>query len=327
MANLPPERLTADIPAFTNVGIDCFGPFFVVHGRKQEKRYGIVFSCMSSRAIHLEISHSLSTDSFISALRRFVARRGNVESITCDNGTNFVSGSREMKLNIDEWNESTTEEWLKQRNIVWKFNPPTASNFGGFYEREIRSVRKVLTALMTEQTNKLTDESLTTLMCEVEAILNNRPLTEVTSDPYDCEALTPNHLLLLNAGVTLPPGLFVDDDCYYRRRWKQVQYLAELFWKRWKSEYMILLQQRQKWYRHGRSHRIGDLVLVVDQPLPRNEWNLARIVNIKPDDEGNVRRATVRVAKYKNANLKTWGTKTVVRPIGKLILLCPFENL
>ncbi|KAA0197338.1 hypothetical protein HAZT_HAZT011574 [Hyalella azteca] len=137
-------------------------------------------------------------------------------------------------------------------------------------------------ALTNEQPLKLNDEEFGTLMCEVEAILNNRPLTPVSDNPDDLEALTPNHLLLLNAGVTFPTGLFCKSDAYSKKSWKQVQYLADMFWTRWQREYLKLLQTHQKWTTDTRSVQPGDLVS--DNQLPRNQWPLGRIVEIKPDD-------------------------------------------
>jgi hypothetical protein len=152
-----------------------------------------------------------------------------VSSLISDNGTNFTGANTELRGAIKQWNLEGVEAWLKQKGISWKFNSPYASHYGGVWEREIRSVRKVLTALMNEQRVKLTDEALLTLMCEVESILNFRPLTQVSDDPQDCDALTPNHLLLLNAEESFPPGVFSQHDSYHKRRWKQVQYLADLF--------------------------------------------------------------------------------------------------
>ena len=125
----------------------------------------------------------------------------------------------------------------------------------------------------------------------------------------------------------MPPGLFDANDEYCRRRWRQVQYLVDLFWTRWRREYLVLLQQRQKWQKNDRSHRVGDLVLVVDNLTPRNEWSLGRICEVKEDTEGRVRRAFVLMAKYKNASLTEFGTKKAERPISKLILLRSVDNL
>lgn len=132
---------------------------------------------------------------------------------------------------MSRWNHNKIEKHMLQRGVQWSFNPPAASHHGGVWARLIRMIRQVLYSILKEQ--HLDDEGLKTLLCEVEAILNSRPITTVTEDDQDLEAVTPNHILLLKAQPTFPPGLFQRSDLYIRRRWKQVQYLADLFWKRW----------------------------------------------------------------------------------------------
>ena len=321
MADLPLERVRGDVHPFTHTGVDYFGPFIVSHGRKNEKRWGVVFSCFVSRAIHLEISHSLNTDSFLNCLRRFVARRGNVISITSDNGTNLVGGQKDLKKSITEWNEKYIQSWFKQRNIVWNFNSPAASHYGGAFEREIRSIRKVLNAILLEQNLKLNDDNLNTLMCEVEAILNNRPLTEVNDDPNNMEALTPNHILLFRAGITFPPGLFTKEDHYVKRRWRQVQYLTNVFWKRWKQQYLVLLQRRQRWQSVRESFNVNDLVLVIDVNTPRSLWPLGRIIEVFKDKFNHVRTVKVKMSKCRDSVMSNFETTILERPIVKLIKL------
>jgi len=316
MADLPADRLSGDHAPFSNVGVDFFGPFHVVRGRATEKRYGVVFTCVESRAIHLEVANSLDTSSFINVLRRFIARRGRPHLIRSDNGTNLVGGNTELKRSIREWNQSQISQTMQQHDIEWIFHPPSASHFGGIWEREIRTIRKVLEALFQEQRIKLTDDNLNTLMCEVESILNQRPLTLVSDDPQDLTVLTPNHLLLLRpAGNSFPPGIFSANDAYSKRRWRQVQYLADLFWTRWKKEYVSLLQSRQKWTRPSRNFSVGDVVLVSQSTTPRNQWPLGRIVSVQPGDDGRVRIAHVKTS---NSDL--------IRPITKLILLVPNDG-
>ncbi|XP_077870214.1 uncharacterized protein LOC144363269, partial [Saccoglossus kowalevskii] len=233
MADLPVERITPDNPPFTHTGVDYFGPLEIKRSRSILKRYGVIFTCMTSRAVHLEVAHSLDTDSCINAFRRFKARRGNVRTMRSDNGTNLVGAKHELQNQIDEWNHTKIGKVLHQDHIEWKFNPPAGSHFGGIWEREIRTVRKILFSLFKEQTVRLDDEALATLLCEVESILNGRPISLVSEDPNDLRAITPNHLLLLQSNSTLPPGVFEEHDNYSRRRWRQVQYLANIFWKRW----------------------------------------------------------------------------------------------
>ncbi|XP_068704618.1 uncharacterized protein [Montipora foliosa] len=245
---------------FTSVGLDFFGPFQVRRGRSLVKRYGVNFTCLAIRAVHIEVAFSLDTDSFLLALRRFIARRGQVKEIYSDNGTNFTSGERELCDAISEWNQQKIHNSLLQKNIKWTFSPPYGSHFGGIWERCIRTIKKILRSLLREQITD--DESLPTLMCEVESILNSRPISAVSSDPCDLEALTPNHLLLLKFEAPLPPGLFQHKDLLSRRRWRQVQYLADVFWRRWCKEFLPLLQIRQKWVRPRRNLAVEDIVLV-----------------------------------------------------------------
>ena len=164
-------------PPFTYTGVDCFGPFNIRRGRSLVKRYGVIFTCLTVRAIHIEVAPSLVTDSFLNALRRFVARMGNPEEIRSDNGGNFVSGEKELRNCVKDWNQDKIHQLLLLRDIKWIFNPPTASHHGGIWERCIRTVRKVMQALLEAllQEQMLNDESLHTLMCEVESIINGRP--------------------------------------------------------------------------------------------------------------------------------------------------------
>ncbi|XP_074641192.1 uncharacterized protein LOC141898938 [Tubulanus polymorphus] len=314
MADLPQERLLPDNPPFTNTGTDYFGPCEVKRGRCIEKRYGVIFTCLVTRAVHLEVSPTLDTSGCINAYRRFIARRGNVRLIRSDNGTNFVGTNRELQRNIDCWNKDQIHDFLLQNNVKWIFNPPGASHFGGVWERLIRSVRKILFSLMKEQGSNLNDDNLSTLFCEVESILNSRPISTLSNDPNDLQPLTPNHLLLLHKGSTFPPGLFDKSDLYTRRRWRQVQHIANVFWKRWTSEYLHLLQIRSKWNTAKRNLCVGDIVFIVDGSI-RNSWTLSRISEVHRDRKGFVRSASVRTAK---------GT-IFQRPIDKLCVLVENE--
>ena len=134
MADLPEDRLTP-APPFSYVGVDYFGPCATKDSRKEHKRYAALFTCLVSRALHIEVAHSLETDSFLHALRRFIARRGPVREIRSDNATNFVRARRELREAINEMDQKEITEKLRQQNIDWTFNPPAASHMGGVWER------------------------------------------------------------------------------------------------------------------------------------------------------------------------------------------------
>ncbi|KAJ8364798.1 hypothetical protein SKAU_G00136290 [Synaphobranchus kaupii] len=308
MADLPLSLITPDLPPFTHTGLDYFGPIEVKRGRSRVKRYGALFTCLASRAVHLEMAYSLDTDSCISALRRFICRRGQVKEIVSDNGTNFVGTERELREALAHLNLNKIQHSMQAEGIKWTFNPPYGSHHGGVWERLIRIVKKILYSITKEQT--LDDESLQTALCEVEAIINDRPITVVSEDAKDPEPLTPNHLLQMKGMPSLPPGLFEKSDSYSRRRWKQVQYISDLFWKRWTREYLPLMQERQKWNEIQGNLKPGDIVLIIDESSPRNSWPMGRIADTFPDKKGHVRRVKVKTQ-----------NGTLDRPITKLCLL------
>ena len=133
MADLPEDRLTPDQPPFTAVGVDCFGPFHIRHPRSLAKRHGVIFTCLAICAVHIEVVHSLETDSFLLALGRFKARRGQVKEIRSDSGTNFTAGERELRRSIRVWNQERIHESLLQKDIKWTINPPYGLHHGGVW--------------------------------------------------------------------------------------------------------------------------------------------------------------------------------------------------
>ena len=135
-----------------------------------------MFICLASRAVHIEITNSMETDSFTLALRRFIARHGNVRSITSDNGSNFVGADNELKKAFSEMNHQQIQHFLANIGVdwlIWSRNAPAASHMGGVWERQIRSARSILASLLKNHGTCLKDESLHTLMTEVEAIVNS----------------------------------------------------------------------------------------------------------------------------------------------------------
>ena len=197
MAPLPIERLAVNDRPFSSVGVDYFGPFHVKRGRVLEKRYGCLFTCLKIRAVHLEISHSLSTESFLMAFSRFCSRRGIPKKVFSDNGSNFVGAEAEIRTYINGWSTKRINDKMLEYNIEWFFNPPECSHRGGLWERMIRSTRRIFRAISNDVV--MDDETLHTFMIETERIMNNRPLCALSDSHHDLDVLTPNKILLLES--------------------------------------------------------------------------------------------------------------------------------
>ena len=306
MANLPSPRLGYRFRPFTHCGLDYFGPMMVKIGRRREKRWDALFTCMTTRAIHIELVHSLSTDSAIMAIQRFAARRAFPQIIYSDNGTNFKGASKELREAIASIEKNVQLEYALRNNFVWNFNPPTASHMGGAWERMIRIVKETLVVILKEQAPS--DETLLTLLAEVEHSVNSRPLTHVSVDPLDNEALTPNHFLFGTSSGTIRLAKYDEQSACPRKHWRLAQYFADAFWRRWLRDYLPTLVIRKKWFNTDCTLKPGDLVLVMDNQLPRNVWKKAVIVETFPGRDNEV-----RVAKIKTA------TGNLIRPTRKLV--------
>ncbi|XP_044760231.1 uncharacterized protein LOC123317687 [Coccinella septempunctata] len=302
MGQLPVERLTPRVKPFTFTGIDYFGPLTVTVGRRHEKRWGVLFTCLTIRAVHLEVTHSLSTDSTIMALRRFIARRGRPKTIFSDNGTNLHGAMDELKRAIRNIDQNKVENDMQLKEIEWKNIPPAAPHMGGVWERLIRSVKKTFHVILATQ--RLKDELLLTLFAEIENMINTRPITKVSNDPDDWEALTPNHFLL---GTS-------NGDCFgemgnieLKREWRKVQRITNEYWKRWMKEYLPRLTKRNVWCNDSKPITKGDIVIIIEDNVLRNSWKLGRVEEVFPGPDVRIRVANV---KTKNGILK--------RPVTKL---------
>ena len=287
MGNLPVSRLQSGHKPFHNTMLDFIGPIKVKMSRKCFKRYACVFTCMSSRAVHIEVAESLETSAFLEAFFRFCDRRSNPKNIYSDNGTNFVGANRILAEGWRNLNQDNVARSLSQRHIQWHFQPPLASHQSGAIERLNREVRKIFDGLLNNR--EPTDFSLLSILTGVERILNERPLTPLSDDPRDLEALSPSTLLTGTITPEPPPDRFIKTD-EFRQSWRFVQLTLERFWKRWTSEYLPRLQIRQKWVRPKRNFRPGDLVLMLEGTNPRGAWPKARVQEVLPDRDGLVRR-------------------------------------
>ncbi|XP_026666969.1 uncharacterized protein LOC113463933 [Ceratina calcarata] len=294
MADLPPARLAFRLRPFSHCGVDYFGPMQVKIGRRREKRWGVLFTCLTTRAVFIELAHSLSTDSAIMAFRRFTSRRGTPVCVYSDNGTNFKGMDKELQQALKDINRSEIDSFAVENNIDWKFNPPTASHMGGAWERLIRSVKIALAIVLKEQAPK--EEVMLTLLAEIEHSVNSRPLTHVSVDPRDAEALTPNHFLFgSSSGQIKISRCDAQSECT-RQQWRVAQYFADAFWKRWLREYLPTLLPRKKWRETEMPMKVGDIVLILDNNVERNQWRKGVIVKVFSGTDGQVRVAEVRTA-------------------------------
>ncbi|CAB4040773.1 PREDICTED: uncharacterized protein LOC107358620, partial [Paramuricea clavata] len=312
MADLPASRVDFPNPPFTLTGVDYFGPITTkagFRGGRREKRYGVVFTCLQTRAVHLEVAQSLSTDDFLKVFSRFVARRSKPKRMFSDQGTNFVGAEREMRQLVKELcNDVVLKAKLQQEGLDWNFNPPFAPHMGGAWEAMVKLAKRAITA--TTNGAQLTDDELSTVAAECEAMLNNRPLTYVGSDPDDVEPLTPAHFLAAGQLMPLLPSEIQVDEVSPKRRWLFLQSIMLKIWKRWQKEYLPCLQRRPKWNQTVRNLEPGDLVLILDPNQPRGRWLRGKIEETFPDD-----RNVVRSAKVLTQN------GVLHRPVTKLILL------
>ena len=321
MADLPADRLSTD-PPFTNVGLDVFGPWNVSSrktrgGFAHSKRWAVIFTCMSIRAVHIEVIESLDTSSFINALRRFLSVRGPVKHIRSDRGTNFIGACKELKIpsNIDS---SAVKTYLSDKGCTWTFNPPHASHYGGTWERMIGLTRRILDSMFLQLKDKLSHEVLVTFMAEAAAIINARPLVPVTTDPDDPLILTPAALLTQKMNILpAPAGEFGVADLY-KSQWRQVQHLSNTFWDRWKKQFLPTLQARKKWQSTQPNIQPGSVVLLKNRQAPRNEWPLGLITQAFPGKDSKVRQVEVKT-------IKPGGTSLFLRPVTEIVLLLPPE--
>ena len=292
MATLPEVRLTPNQPPFLNVGMDFFGPFPVRQKRSIVKRYGMIFVCMATRAVHIEVTHSLDTNSVLMGLTRFRSRRGKPKSVYCDNGTSIVKADKELAEELKCLQKGKIYQDCLSQGIEFVYRAPLCSSMGGVYERMIRSVRSILFSLSRQQT--LDEERLITLVSQVEMILNSRPITQINSSVDDPAPLTPNMLLLMRSNKAIPEAVGKETDNYHQRRWAQIHYLSDIFWHRWVKEYLPSLRARQKWLRETNPVKKGDLVLLQEPNCHRGLWPLALVIETIVSHDGIVRACIVK---------------------------------
>lgn len=333
MGQLPQSRSTTAM-AFARTGVDFAGPFLI---RKTEataaalrravtnapstpttiKYWVAVFVCLVTRAIHLDIVRGLTVEAFLDAFSRFTARRGLCTHMISDNGTTFVGSDNELQRVVDGWKDGIPHAQLAAMGTEWTFNPPGAPHTGGIYEAGVKSFKHHLRRVVGNRI--LTSDQFYTLLTQIEACLNARPLFPASDDPSDLTPITPAHLVIGRSTLQRPITEDVQDRPDNRLTlWGLQQKLQQQFWTQWKEQYLIELQQRNKWYNVRQNLKANDMVLIMNENTMPTAWPLGRVVEVSLGSDGLVRTARVMTATYKGKEVIK---STYERPIQKLCIL------
>lgn len=294
MGHLPEARTNATFP-FYSCGIDFGGPFMICsrkgRGNRITKCYLCLFVCLSSKAVHLELVSDLSTQAFILCLRRFISRRGRPLEIYCDNGRNLVGARNELGRVLRSSRQSVYE-FSSNEGIKFVFSPAYSPHFRGINEAGIKSAKFHLKRVAGNAA--LTFEELATLFTQIEAILNSRPLSPLSSNCTDPSPLTPGHFLIgrpLTSIPTMPVNVTRPN------RYELIEKIRQHFWDRWQREYISELQQRTKWRTPQRELACGDVVVLKEDNLPPLQWRLGRVCRLYPGTDGVNRVADLTTSK------------------------------
>nr|CAI5846059.1 unnamed protein product [Callosobruchus analis] len=293
IGDLPEVRVNT-FSVFSNVGTDFGGPFYVkdrkTRGAKITKAYLCIFICMSTKAIHIELVSELTTEAFLATLKRFISRKGKPHSIFSDNGLNYVGANNELKkiyefLSLQQENIANR---LAVEKIKWSFIPARSPTFGSIWEAGIKSVKHHIRRVIGNKA--LTFEEFATVLTQIEAVLNSRPLCPLSEDPDDVNALTPGHFII-GKNLTSLPEYNINAIAENRlTKWQHMQQMVQHYWQRWRKEYLSELQSRMKWkQRYPELLKIGSLVVVKEDKSPPCSWPLGRVVALYPGQDGFTR--------------------------------------
>ncbi|XP_063634977.1 uncharacterized protein LOC134805636 [Cydia splendana] len=297
MGNLPTDRTQLEYP-FLHTGMDFAGPVLIAdrkgRGSKTIKSYILVFVCLSVKALHVELVTSLTTESFLAALRRFMSRRGKPQTLYCDNGTSFVGASNELS-NFLKNNHDKLQSGMAENLINFKFSPAYSPHFGRLWEAAVKSTKYHLKRILS--LTHLTYEELNCCLIQIEAILNSRPLTPLSSDPSDLTYLSPSHFLIGRSLLSVPQEPLTEENISRLERFQRVEKLKQHFSSRFSNEYVTLLQQKTKWHTSTDQLQVGTMVLVKDRALPPLLWLLGRVTKLYPGTDNVTRVADIRTKK------------------------------
>ncbi|XP_052268234.1 uncharacterized protein LOC127869617 [Dreissena polymorpha] len=294
-----PKVRVSEAPPFSVTGVDFTGALFVKKATGSEtKCYICFFTCASTRAVHLEVVQDLSTDSFLQAFRRFASRKSLPMVMISDNATTYIAAANHLKK---LFNSQVVQEELSRKGTEWRFIPKRAPWYGGFWERLIALTKTSLKKILGRRYVSM--ETLQTIVTEIEAVINDRPLTHVSSSIDDLEPLTPSHLLYGRKMTSLPHHTHLPDDEMMQiqsdqttltNRAKQQSDIIEQFWRRWKSEYLTALREFHTTTGSNEKRiRVGDVVQIYDEG-PRIRWKLAVVLELMTGNDGSVRAAKIK---------------------------------
>ena len=299
---LPTFRLRED-PPFTYTGVDFAGPLYIKTGSTatSPKVWICLYTCCVTRAIHLDVVPDLTTAAFIRSLKRFSSRRGLPHMFVSDNGKTFKAAVKTINAMLQH---KEVQGYLSGVGIEWLFNLERAPWWGGVFERMVRMTKRCLRKMIGRA--KLTFEELSTIVIEVEGVINSRPLTYLSPDDFD-QPLTPAHLLCGRRLLSLPDTIYCKDieDAYEmtpKHMTKRLTYLNRIlndFWKRWQTEYLSELRDAHRYGdKTSAEHevKVGDIVLVHDDSKPRGFWKLALVEKLVTGRDGLTRGAVLRVS-------------------------------
>ncbi|XP_077260842.1 uncharacterized protein LOC143896724 [Temnothorax americanus] len=315
MGDLPTHRVIQSRPFSHTGGVDFCGPIYVREGSRKNatsvKAYVAVFVCVATKAVHLEVVSSMTTDAFLSAFKRFIARKGKPSDVFSDNGTNFVGANRKLEELRDiftkEEHQNKITEVAASDQIKWHFIPPRAPHFGGLWEATVKAFKR---HFYKAADTKLTFEEASTLVIQIEAILNSRPLITVLSDPNDLSYVSAGHFLISDTITSYPEPDVTQVKVNRLSRWQHLEQMRQHFWRRWSNEYLLQLQNRTKWCSNrGPALRVGQLVICREDGLPPLKWVLGRVQETCPGPDG-VARCTRLLLRHQqdlsNAQQSNW---------------------
>ncbi|GBN68724.1 hypothetical protein AVEN_67968-1 [Araneus ventricosus] len=285
-ASLPENRIK-DVAVFEIIGFDLAGPLYLKGG---SKAWICIYTCAVFRAVHLELLSSLTTEAFLQSFRRFIARRGRPSFVYCDNGSNFIGASNYLKS--VNWTEIA--QFSSIRRIQWLFNPPTASWWGGFWERLLGMMKQILRRVLGKAF--LSYEEMVTVLCDIESVINSRQLSHVSERDSELIPLSPNSFLqdFRQIGV---PDLDQADEVILNKRIKYRQQLITDIRKSFRSEYLGLLIQRNEHKKHGQEIKLGEVVFIGSDNVKCTDWPLGFVIELLPGKDGVTRLVRLRTSK------------------------------